>query len=181
MPNLSDVPTAASIAAFAATDSNLSASSLAERVLSQYTLGVISRCRLHGRGLNDIYKVETERGETYYLRVYYAGRRSREAIETEIAMLLHIAQQNVNVSAPVGRTDSEFLTNRLIASKADDGRYYSRPPLVKSWAEKNTPMNWPSIMAKRPLQFIVQRTASKGRSNDLHSILNNCWSGHCVS
>jgi Ser/Thr protein kinase RdoA (MazF antagonist) len=110
MPDLSDVPTAASIAAFAATDSNLSASSLAEHVLSQYALGVISRCRLHGRGLNDTYKVETERGETYYLRVYYAGRRSREAIETEIAMLLHIAQQNVNVSAPVGRTDGEFVT-----------------------------------------------------------------------
>lgn len=110
MPDLSDAPAAASMAAFAATDSNLSPGALVEHVLSRYALDAIGRCRLHSRGLNDTYKVETKRGETYYLRVYYAGRRSREAIETEIAMLSHLAQQNVTVSAPLSRTDGAILT-----------------------------------------------------------------------
>jgi hypothetical protein len=64
MPCLSNVPAAASISALAATDSNLSASSLVEHVLSQYALGVIVRCRLHSRGLNDTYKVESKPGAT---------------------------------------------------------------------------------------------------------------------
>ncbi len=106
MPDLSDAPAAA----FAATDSNLSPGALAEDVLSRYALGAIDRCRLHNRGLNDTYKVETKRGETYYLRVYYAGRRSRDAIETELAMLRHLAQQTAPVSAPLSRTDGALLT-----------------------------------------------------------------------
>jgi Ser/Thr protein kinase RdoA (MazF antagonist) len=110
MPSLTSMPTAASISAFAATDSNLSASSLVEHVLSQYALGVIVRCRLHNRGLNDTYKVESKLGDSYYLRVYCAGWRSREAIETEVEILLHLVQQKVNVSAPVSRTDGQFLT-----------------------------------------------------------------------
>lgn len=110
MPSLSDVASSASITAFAATDSNLCASFLVEHVLSLYALGLIDRCRLHSRGLNDTYKVETKGSEKYYLRVYSSGWRSHAAIETEIAMLLHIAQQNVNVSAPVCRKDGQFLT-----------------------------------------------------------------------
>jgi Ser/Thr protein kinase RdoA (MazF antagonist) len=110
MPSHSNVPTAASIPMMATTDSNLRASSLAEHVLSKYALGVIVRCRLHSRGLNDTYKVESKPGDAYFLRVYRAGWRSREAIETEIEILLHLAQQNVNVAAPVSRVDGQFLT-----------------------------------------------------------------------
>src|SRR4051794_24996763 len=104
MSCLSSMPTAASISALVATDSNLSASSLVEHVLSQYALGVIARCRLHSRGLNDTYKVESKLGDSYYLRVYCTGWRSRESIETEVEILLHLVQQKVNVSAPVSRT-----------------------------------------------------------------------------
>lgn len=95
---------------FPATDSNLCANALTEQVLSQYELGGIRHCRLHHRGLNDTYKVEISQDHTYFLRIYRAGWRSPEEIETEIAILQHLAQHKVNVSTPVSRTDAQVLT-----------------------------------------------------------------------
>ena len=69
---------------FPATDSNLCARSLVEQVLSQYELGAIRDCRLHHRGLNDTYKVESSQDHTYFLRIYRAGWRSREEIAAEL-------------------------------------------------------------------------------------------------
>jgi Ser/Thr protein kinase RdoA (MazF antagonist) len=94
---------------FPAADSNLCARALLEQVLPLYALGAISRCRLHHRGLNDTYKVELSRGDTYFLRIYRAGWRRRDEIETEIAVLLHLAQAKASVSAPVSRKDGQFL------------------------------------------------------------------------
>lgn len=95
---------------FPATDSNLCAHALVERVLPLYSLGAISRCRLHHRGLNDTYRVDYDQGGTYFLRVYRAGWRSRDEIETEIAILLHLAQAKVSVSTPVSRKDGQVFT-----------------------------------------------------------------------
>jgi Ser/Thr protein kinase RdoA (MazF antagonist) len=95
---------------FAVTDSNLCANALVEHVLSRYDLGAVRRCRLHHRGLNDTYKVECGRDHTYFLRIYRADWRSREEIDTEIALLLHLAQHKVSVSTPVSRTDAQVLT-----------------------------------------------------------------------
>ena len=75
-----------------------------------YALGAISRCRLHHRGLNDTYKVEGSQGDTYFLRIYRAGWRSRGEIETEIAILLHLAQGKASVSTPVSRKDCQVIT-----------------------------------------------------------------------
>jgi Ser/Thr protein kinase RdoA (MazF antagonist) len=95
---------------FPVTDSNLCARALSERVLPLYALGAGSRCRLHHRGLNDTYKVETDRGDKYFLRVYRAGWRSRDEIEAELAILLHLAQEGASVSTPIGRKDGQALT-----------------------------------------------------------------------
>ena len=95
---------------FPVTNSILCARSLSEQVLSLYALGAISRCRLHHRGLNDTYKVECSQGDTYFLRVYRAGWRSKDEVETEIAVLLHLAQEKARVSAPVSREDGQILT-----------------------------------------------------------------------
>jgi len=93
-----------------ATDSVLSARALVEQVLPLYDLGAVNRCRFHHRGLNDTYKVECNNGDTYFLRVYRAGWRSRDEIETELAILLHLAQRKVSVCAPVSRRNGEVLT-----------------------------------------------------------------------
>jgi Ser/Thr protein kinase RdoA (MazF antagonist) len=95
---------------FPATDSNLCAQSLVEQVLPLYTLGAISRCRLHHRGLNDTYKVEGSQGDAYFLRICRANWRSREEIETEIAILLHLARERARVSIPVSRKDGQVIT-----------------------------------------------------------------------
>jgi Ser/Thr protein kinase RdoA (MazF antagonist) len=95
---------------FPVIDSILCARSLSEQVLSLYALPAISRCRLHHRGLNDTYKVECDQGDTYFLRIYRAGWRSLEEIETELAILLHLAQEKASVSTPVSRKDGRTLT-----------------------------------------------------------------------
>ena len=95
---------------FPANDSNLKADALVQRVLVHYPIGKVARCRFHRLGLNDTYKVETSDGKSYFLRVYRAGWRTREEIETELGVLRHLARCNVSVSVPVDRTDNEALT-----------------------------------------------------------------------
>lgn len=94
---------------FPAIDSNLSTDALVAHVIALYPVGPVVRCRLHTRGLNDTYKVETRAGETYFLRVYLAGGRSRAEIETEIQVLRHLAGKGLNVSVPVCRSDRQVL------------------------------------------------------------------------
>jgi Ser/Thr protein kinase RdoA (MazF antagonist) len=95
---------------FPTRDSNLDADALARQVLAHYSIGEITRCRFHARGLNDTYKVETKNGKSYFLRIYRAGWRTREQIEAELAVLQHLARCDVSVSAPVIRTDAALLT-----------------------------------------------------------------------
>lgn len=97
-------------AVFPTRDSNLQADALRRRILVHYPIGEITRCRFHARGLNDTYKIETGTGKSYFLRIYRAGWRTREQIETELAVLQHLARCNVSVSVPVVRTDDAVLT-----------------------------------------------------------------------
>lgn len=96
---------------FPATDSVLCARFLSERVLPLYALEAVSRCRFHHRGLNDTYKVECNEGDAYFLRIYCAGWRSRDEIEAELTILLHLAQRNASVSTPVSQKDGQLLTS----------------------------------------------------------------------
>jgi len=91
------------------TDFNLCAHALVEHRLPLYDLGVISRCRLHHRTLNDTYKAESGHDDTHFLRIYRTGWRSRDETETEIAILLHVAQGKASVSTTVSRKDGRVL------------------------------------------------------------------------
>jgi Ser/Thr protein kinase RdoA (MazF antagonist) len=95
---------------FPVVDSNLRPDALIEQMLPAYGLGPISRCRLHVRGLNDTYRVETAAGETFFLRVYRHGWRSRADIDTELAILRHLDEQGARVSVPLARTDGAAIT-----------------------------------------------------------------------
>jgi Ser/Thr protein kinase RdoA (MazF antagonist) len=96
---------------FPTTDSILSADALRQQVMPRYSIGEIARLELHERGINDTYKVGTADGDTYYLRVYRFGWRTIDEINSEIAVLRHIAGRSAPVSAPVERTDGEILTS----------------------------------------------------------------------
>jgi len=95
---------------FPVIDSNPRPDALIEQVLPAYGLGVISRCRLHARGLNDTYKVETAGGESFFLRVYRHGWRSRAEIEAELAILRHLDRHGARVSVSLARTDGATIT-----------------------------------------------------------------------
>lgn len=59
---------------------------------------------------NDTYRIQTEKGKTYILRVYGTQRHSLSAIMYEIELLLHLAHQGVSISVPIARVDGQFLT-----------------------------------------------------------------------
>jgi len=92
------------------TDSTLDADALCPHVLAQYPVGPASGCRLHTRGLNDTYMVETK-GGALFLRVYRFGGHTVEAIRSELAVLQHLAAEGVTVSTPIARTDGGTLTS----------------------------------------------------------------------
>jgi Ser/Thr protein kinase RdoA (MazF antagonist) len=60
-------------------DSNLRPEALIEQVLPAYRLGAIRRCRLHTRGINDTFQIETA-DEVFFLRVYRHGCAARKLI-----------------------------------------------------------------------------------------------------
>lgn len=91
-------------------DSNLRPDALVDQVLCHYALPRVTRCRLHARGLNDTYRVETFSGQVFYLRVYRAGWRTLAEIKTELDVLRHLSSLQVSVCAPLPRIDGEVLT-----------------------------------------------------------------------
>ena len=166
---------------FPTTDSNLCAQSLVEQVLSLYALGAIRGCRLHHRGLNDTYKVEGSQGDTYFLRIYRVNWRSREEIEAEIAILLHLACEKASVSIPVSRKDGQVITP-LDSPKAGGGLRCSRVRRVKkSLPPMLTTMSWLDSTEKRSQRFIPQRIALRGAALALPLVLQNCSNDRCSS
>ena len=71
------------------TDSNLKPDALVDEVLPAYGLGTIGRCRLHARGLNDTYKAETSRDETYFFRIGRCRRGRDTRLRRHPANLAH--------------------------------------------------------------------------------------------
>jgi Ser/Thr protein kinase RdoA (MazF antagonist) len=165
---------------FPVTDSTLCADSLVEQVLSQYDLGAVRRCRLHHRGLNDTYKVESSQDHTYFLRVYRADWRSREEIDTEIAILLHLAQHKVNVSTPVSRTDAQVLTPLDCAEGRRWGALFMSAP-GKEVDRKAYTDELAATYGEAAAIIHGAADSFKGRPLRPPSIWWSCWSDRCIS
>lgn len=95
---------------FPVQDSTLSAVALAERVLTAYNLPGQPSCRLFRKGICDTYRVDAG-GETYYLKVYRHGRRTRLDVAEEVRLLNYLAAGGVAVAKPVARADGEAVTD----------------------------------------------------------------------
>ena len=178
---------------FPVVDSNLRADALADQVLRHYELPTaVTRCRLHTRGLNDTFRTETASGQVFYLRVYRAGWRTSEEIETELDMLRHLASMRAPVCAPLPRIDGAFLTTLECAEgmrlaclfSAAPGREVDRKALTEEQAQlygqaaaqihaaadhySGTPHRRPldlDELLERPLALV--RTAIAHRATDL--------------
>src|SRR5512140_760102 len=86
---------------FPVTNSTLSAIDLALDVIPAFGVGLVAECVYFSFGINDTYRAVTEKGETYFLRVYRAGLRSRADILYELEMLDHLHIKGVSVARPL--------------------------------------------------------------------------------
>src|SRR5690348_13931494 len=82
---------------------------IAALIEQHYALGAVSACRLLHRSLSDSFLVETAQGR-FVCRVSRAGWRHREAVESELAAIRHLAARGAAVAAPIAlRSGSSIL------------------------------------------------------------------------
>lgn len=89
--------------------STFSSEALQDFVNTHYDVGSVVGCRLLTRGLNDTYRVDTERGR-FVLRVYRTPWRSRTEVDYELDVLTYLNDCNIPVSAPVKNCAGTFTT-----------------------------------------------------------------------
>ena len=77
---------------------------VAALVRRAYDVGTVTDCRLVERGLNDTYVLTTSTAK-YVARLYRAGWRSQADIAYELELLLHLAANQISVSAPIAAHD----------------------------------------------------------------------------
>ncbi|MBE9066793.1 phosphotransferase [Leptolyngbya cf. ectocarpi LEGE 11479] len=99
--------------------STLCPSELLAKVVPHYSIPAPDTCEFWHRGLNDTYKLSAGK-ESFMLRVYRQGWRSRSEIEFELEVLLYLQQKGAHVAVPVARKDGEFITSIL----APEGERY---------------------------------------------------------
>jgi len=87
--------------------SMLSSDALHEFVDRNYDVGQVTRCKILSRGLNDTYRVDTER-DRYILRVYRTPWRSQADVYYELDVLNYLSQNGVPVSAPLRSIDGQL-------------------------------------------------------------------------
>lgn len=111
--------------------SMLSSAALREFVDTNYNLGHVTNCRLLTRGLNDTYRVDTQR-HRFILRVYRIPWRKPTDIQYELDVLAYLSQNGLPVSAPVSNKHGELA--RVI--DAPEG---PRTVALFTYAEGTTP------------------------------------------
>lgn len=79
-----------------------------------YEIEKVLECRFLSNGLNDTYLLKTTT-EKYILRIYKAHWRSKSDILFEIEMLNHLHGKGIPVSAPVARSNDDYLIELLAA------------------------------------------------------------------
>ncbi|MEO6287811.1 MAG: phosphotransferase [Dyadobacter sp.] len=85
---------------FPVTNSNLSATHLAQFLKEKYFSGTDVSCRLLKAGINDTYLVTCPYDQFVY-RVYSFNWRTTEAITEELRLLRHLHENGVSVSYPI--------------------------------------------------------------------------------
>jgi len=95
---------------FPVSHSVLRPSALAERVLPRYGLSDVADLSFYQRGFNDTYVAKMSDGETYYVRVYRRGWRTKDDALCELDAIEHLRRKGVPAAYPVASTAGEFLT-----------------------------------------------------------------------
>jgi len=86
----------------------LSPNALGNAIRNNYFPGQEIICRLYCRGINDTYRALTG-GKIYWLKVYRADFHTREAIQAEVDLLLHLRRSDMQACVPIARKDGGFV------------------------------------------------------------------------
>jgi Ser/Thr protein kinase RdoA (MazF antagonist) len=89
--------------------STLSSTDLLKNVISLYQIDNPIKCEFWFRGINDSYKISTQK-TNYILRVYRKNWRTLPEINFEIDALNFVHRKGANVSYPIKRIDEEYIT-----------------------------------------------------------------------
>lgn len=80
-----------------------------ETIVKSYPISNITECSFLTRGLNDSYLIRT-REKKYIFRFYRMGWREKSDILYELDAINYLAEQGIQVSKPIMRTDGKWLT-----------------------------------------------------------------------
>ena len=105
---------------FPVQNSTLSAQALAALVRRTYPLHGEPAGTFWRKGMGDTYRLEAG-GQVFFLKVYMAGRRSRQDVEEEVRLLLHLDREGVGVAPPLPSLDGQYV----LALPAPEGERYA--------------------------------------------------------
>ncbi|QYR21267.1 phosphotransferase [Paenibacillus sp. sptzw28] len=102
----------------------LSSNALREFISGEYFSHALLECRLFYRGLHDIYRVITGKKE-YFFKVYRQGIRSMEDIQAEVDLLNFLKLSDIEITAPVIKSDGKFISRFNTANGIRYGVLYT--------------------------------------------------------
>lgn len=94
---------------FPAIASTLSPEALIRDILPGFRVGAISECKFYSGGFNDTYRVKTENGGTFYLRVYRIQWRTLADIQYELEVLNHLKHKGFPAAKPLPFQDEKLF------------------------------------------------------------------------
>lgn len=98
----------------------LSPLELLSQVVPQYKLPNLNGCQFWHQGINDTYKLSSEK-DNFLLRVYRRSWRTRSEIEFELEAILHLHNVGAAVATPVAKKEGGFITSMM----APEGERYA--------------------------------------------------------
>ena len=90
--------------------STLSSSELLDNVVTQYKILNPLSCEFWARGLNDTYKISSDR-ENFALRVYRKKWRTQSDIKFELNAIKHLHKKGADVAYPIERNQGGYITD----------------------------------------------------------------------
>lgn len=92
-----------------AVHSLLDTGTLAGIIERRYDIGRIAVVQLYRSYVNDVYRVETSRGTTFFLKIARQAWRTPEHVAWDVALQQHLHRHHVSVSEPMLQRDGEAV------------------------------------------------------------------------
>ncbi len=94
---------------FPVISSILSPAALINEVLPGFGVEAVCECKFYSGGFNHTYRIKTEDGRTYYLRVYRKQWRTSDDIQYELDVLNHLKRKGFHAAQPILYMDGNYF------------------------------------------------------------------------